>query len=243
MLFTHFSKKLTFILILTLLTIPSLLASEGHVAAIFSRNPVDSLMGGNGSYKTDFGKWTLEADGSIAHGDITESNANIAVGFDIGLGQKEIAIKPFTTLAAIRTSDWGYALDGGVKLNVPIGSLDVAIGAFARNSQAFVPLQHGTRNPVTGEIKWEDPTLLNFDGLGVWNAVVETGWDWKNLDLKLTGIVDLSNQKFHQLITDATASWDVAWGLQFSVMGQHIAQAGEGGGQQVNISSQIGYKF
>lgn len=231
---------LTLILIFTLLTLPALLAfSEGHLSATYAYNPVDSLIGLGGDYEKDFGKWTLEADGSIQHGDITESGANLAVAFDVG----RVQLKPFTTLAAIRTSNWGHALDGGMKLNVPIGSLDIAVGVFARNSQAFVPLQTGTRNPVTGEIKWDDPTLLNFNDLGILNAIGETGWSWENLDVRLTGIFDISNRRFHQLITDATAAWDMPFGLQFSLLGQHIAQAGEGGGQQFNISSQVGYKF
>jgi len=238
MLRSNFSL-LSLVLIFTLLIVPTLLASEGHVAAIFSHNPVDSLLGGNGSYKKTFGKWTFEADGSIEHGDITESGANLAVAFDIG----PIQLKPFTTLAAIRTGDWGHALDGGAKVNVPIGSLDVALGVFARNSQAFVPLQTGTRNPVTGEVTWDDATLLNFNDLGILNAIGETGWSWRNLHFQLTGIFDISNQRFHQLITDATAAWDMPFGLQFSLLGQHIAQTGESGGQQFNISSQIGYKF
>jgi len=229
---------LTLILVFTLLTLP-VFSEEGHLSAIFTHNPVDSLLGLNGDYEKDFGKWTLEADGAIEHGDITEGGANLAIAFDVG----PVQLKPFTTLAAIRTSDWGHALDGGAKLNVPIGSLDIAVGVFARNSQAFVPLQTGTRNPVTGEVKWNDATLLNFNDLGVLNAIGETEFSWRNLDFKLTGIFDISNQRFHQFITDATAAWDIPFGLQFSLLGQHVIQTGESGGQQFNISSQIGYKF
>ena len=220
-------------------SLPVLSETEGHLSATYAYNPIDSLIGLSGDYQRDFGRGSLEADGSLQHGDITEGDASLAVAIDAG----PIQIVPFITHQAIRTSNWGHVFDGGLKGNWPIRHYDIAIGIFGRASQAFVPLQTGTRNPITGEVHWDTATLLNFHDLGILNALIEAGFSWFFLDIQLASIFDVSNRRFHQLITDVTAAWDMPFGFQFSVVGQHIAQAGHFGGSQFNIQTAWGYKF
>ena len=214
---------------------------SGHISAIYGYNPIDSLIGLSGSYETDFKHGDFEVDAQLQSGDIVEGDAHLAIAFDVG----PVQLKPFTEVNTIKTADWGRTLDGGAKLNIPLrdSGVDVAIGMFARNSKAFIPLQHGTRNPVTGEVTWEDATLLNFDNLGLLNALFETQFAWKRVDVGLTGIFDVSNQEFHQLIIELSTSWQLTQRLQFSMMLEHIVQAGDAGGQQADATFAIGYKF
>ena len=214
---------------------------SGHISAIWDYNPIDGLIGVSGDYQTEFEDGDFEVDAQLQSGDIVVGDAHVAIAFNVG----PVQVKPFAEANTIKTEDWGHTLDGGAKLNVPIGDtgVDVALGMFARNSKAFIPLQHGTRNPVTGEVKWEDATLLNFENLGLLNALFETQFEWKRLNVGLMGIFDVSNQKFHQLITKVSTSWQLTQRLQFSVRAEHIAQAGATGGQQVDISFATGYKF
>lgn len=229
------------ITLLAILMLPALSFASGHISAIYDYSPIDGLLGLSADYEKDLGRYEIETDGQIQSGDIIDGGAHLAVAFDIG----PIQLKPFAEVNAVRTDDWGHTLDGGAKINVPIGDtgVDIALGMFARNSNAFVPLQTGTRNPVTGEVTWDDATLLNFSDLGLLNALFETGFKWKRLDVGITGIFDVSNQKFHQLITEASTSWQITQRLQFSVMGEHIVQAGDDGGQQLDVSFAMGYKF
>lgn len=213
--------------------------ASGHISATYGRNPVDSLLGGSASYEKDFGKWDIEADAQIQSGDITESEAHVAVAFDVG----PVQFKPFVELNAIRTEDWGYSRDGGAKINIPIGDsgVELALGGFLRGSQAFVPLQKGTRNPITGEVEWDDASILNFDNLGLINALFEVNLEWKRLDLGLSGIFDVSNKTFHQIIVDAGTGWQITPKVSIFVDGQYIEQPGDG--RQVSFTSGVGYEF
>lgn len=229
---------LTLLIALTLFPSFMALASGGHINATYQQSPLDSLIGVAADYEEEYRWGDFEVDGALQSGDITEGEAHAAVAFNVGIFQ----VKPFGELNLIRTSDWGHTLDGGAKLNFPIGNFNVAGGVFARNSNAFVPLQTGTRNPITGEEKWDDATPLNFDDLGVLNALLETEFDWHRIEIGLTGIFDLSNQAFHQVIVDAGTNWDIG---VVSILAdvQYIAQAGTGGGQQLSFQGGVGYKF
>lgn len=214
---------------------------SGHISAIYGDNSIDQFLGLSGDYQKAFEHGDFEADAQIQSGDILEGDAHIAIALNLGYAQ----LKPFAEVNTVRTDDWGYSLDGGAKINVPIGDtgVEVALGMFARGSKAFIPLQKGTRNPVTGEVKWEDATPLNFDNLGLLNALFETQFEWRRVNIGLKGIFDVSNQKFHQLITDLSSSWQLTQSLQFSAKWEYIVQAGEGGGQQASVAFAMGYKF
>ena len=212
---------------------------SGHISATYAYNPIDSLKGLSADYEKDFGDYEIETDGTIQQGDIVEGDAHFAIAFDFG----PIQLKPFSEINVIRTEDWGHTLDGGLKLNVPLGDLDIAVGVFGRNSNSFVPLQQGTRNPVTGTVTWEDSTLLDFNELGVLNALLETKFTWERIDIGVTGIVDVSNRKFHQLITEVGTSWDVSEDLLLTLVAEYITQAGENGGQQLDFMLAFGYQF
>ena len=226
--------------VLSLVAEPRL--SKGHLSAIYGGNSADRFLGISGDYERKFKGGDWEIEGQLQRGDITQGDFYAAVAFNMW----KLQIKPFAELNTVQMDDWGYTTDGGMKTKIPIGDTGVAVafGAFLRGSNAFVPLQTGTRNPVTGEIKWEDPTLLNFDNLGLVNGIVEVPIEWRRLDIKLTSIIDISNQRFHQFITSVTYSKQITESLQFSAMGEHIAEAGKDGadgGQQADFSLRLGY--
>lgn len=226
---------------LMLMITPHAVAS-GHISVIYGKSPLDSLLGVAADYEKDFGSWDLEADAQLQDGDITESEAHIALGFDVG----PVQLKPFLEINAIKTyEDWGYARDGGAKVNVPIGQsgVEAALGVFFRGSQAFVPLQKGTRNTQTGEIVWDEASVLNFDGLGLVNALFEVNFEWRRIDIGVSGIFDISNKSFHQVIVDAGTSWQLTEKLSIGVDGQYVEQPGEGGGRQTSATIRSNYKF
>lgn len=232
-----FQTMLTLLCILCAATLPAF--GIGHVGAIYQYSSIDTLFGLTGDYSGKWGRYAVETDGTFQVGNILEGDLHAAVAFGI----RGIELAPFAEVNVIRTFTTGHTIDGGMKLVVPIRNFAIEGGMFLRNSNAFVPMQTGTRNPITGEITWDDPTLLSFSDLGLVNALLKTEFQWYRLKVGLTGIVDVSNQAFHQLITDLSMAWQLDRNLQFSVVAEHIAQAGEGGGQQSKFSGQVGYKF
>ena len=198
--------KVFWLVLATIMLCVSYAFADGNISATYAHNPLDSLKGVVADYEKDFGEYEIETDGSIQQGDIIEGDAHFAIAFDVG----PVQLKPFSETNFVKTEDWGHTLDGGLKINVPWGNVDVAVGMFGRSSNAFIPLQQGTRNPVTGEVKWNDATLLDFNDLGILNALFEIKFPLQQFDIGITGILDISNQKFHQVITEIGSSWKVA---------------------------------
>ena len=231
--------KLAFWALICIAFYPLYALGSGNISGTYAYNAIDSLKGLSVDYEKDFLDYEVETDGSIQQGGIIEGDAHIAVAFAVG----SIQLKPFGELKFVKTEDWGHTLDGGIKINIPIVSIDVAVGVFGRSSNAFIPLQKGTRNPVTGAVKWDDATLLDFNDLGVLNALFETQFELNLFHVGITGIFDISNRKFHQVITEIMASWELERSIWFSITAEHIAQVGEGGGQQIDFIAAVGYKF
>lgn len=227
-------------LIIALLVSPTA-HSSGFVNVNYNFNPIDSLIGLSGGFTHDFGNYDIEVEGQGQRGDIIEGDLHAAVAFDVSIFQ----VKPFAEVNLVKTDDWGRTLDGGAKLNFPIGVLDFAGGLFLRNSDAFRPIETGTRvQGVEGSEKWDTATLLNFDDLGLVNGILETKVQWHRVNLGIAAILDISNQAFHQFISTAGASWQ--WSphnIQFSMSIEHIAQAGNKGGQQFDVAAGFGIKF
>ena len=214
--------------------------ASGHINAIYSRNPMDSQMGLSGDYEKDFGLWEIEADAQVQRGDIVESEAHVAIAF----GNGPVQFKPFAELNAVYTKDWGHSLDGGAKINLPLGNIDVAAGMFLRNSAAFKPIETATR--VQGTEEWipdNSGSPLNFEDLGLLNALIEFEYKWERVSLGVTSIFDISNQTFHQVILDAGTGWNVTPKLRLSVDLQYIVQAGENSGQQTTVTTGLGSVF
>lgn len=225
-----------FLAVLVLLSLMQAAFASGHVAVTLGRNPIDSLLGGSADYEAEVNKVEVKADAQFQSGDILDGDGNVSLAYALGVFQ----VVPFAQVSVVYTSDLGHALDGGLKLNFPWRSADVAVGFFGRSSQAFVPLQTGTRNPVTGEVTWEDATLLNFDDLGILNLLIEAGLEWRRVDLKVTGIFDASNRRFHQVIGEASSAWAVTERLDFIAAIEYII---EDSSSQSDMQFGFGYKF
>lgn len=210
--------------------------ASGHLSVTYGGNSIDTLLGVSGDAEFEVSKWEVKADGQLQSGDIVDGDGEVSAVYRLGAVQ----LGPFVQSSVVYTSDLGHTLDGGLKVNFPWRSTDVAVGFFGRSSQAFVPLQTGARNPVTGEVKWEDATLLNFDDLGRWNALVEFGVEWRRVDLEFTGIFDCSNLAFHQVIGEASSAWAVTEALDFVAAVEVIV---EQGGWQRDVQLGFSYKF
>lgn len=232
------SLNLALIMAFTVLLYALTANASGHISLNYAYNPIDSLVGLSGDYEKDFGGYEVETDGQLQSGDIIEGDLHAAVAFDMG----PVQAKPFVEANIVRTEDWGRTLDMGAKLNFPIGDLDIAAGLFGRNSDAFKPIETGTRvQGVAGSEKWKESSILNFNDLGLLNALIETQYQWKRVQFGVTGIVDISNREFHQIILDASTGWKLTSKLSLNVDAQHITQIGDG--QQFSFNGGVSYNF
>lgn len=214
--------------------------SAGYISVDTAYNAIDDFVGASGGFNKDFGKYEVELEASAQKGDIFEGEFHAAVARDIG----PVQAKPFVEINTVKTDDWGGSYDGGAKLNVPYKGLDFAGGLFLRGSDAFRPIETGTRTQgVPGSEKWDQATLLNFDDLGLVNGILEVEFGIGRFKVGVATIFDISNQKFHQLVTDASASWQLYRALHFNLAVEYIAQAGENGGQQTDITGGVSLKF
>ena len=184
----------------------------GNIGFTFNQIIDDRSGGLIGEYEYEGQPFDFEVDGQLQFGNIYRGKAHAEITFDLG----RVGLKPFVDVGLK-----GYTLDtlgndknAGLALTVPVGDLNFDIGIFGSNAGPW-----GSPNALDALVpKGYDETQL--EGLGLadvhpapkglpsrvgnsLNALVATGFEKGDVEIKLKGIFELLGEgdKAHQLIS------------------------------------------